>query len=134
MEGFFGVQSFQVRHVSFQGLGQAPAIHIVMEVRVEKPDGFHGIFRAHGFLPDARVAGGKETEQKRKGREGDPVSDWLHETINLCVEEDDVVLVTDEFRISRKILFQGLSDTSVDHDFLTFASFLFLDPKSWFDV
>jgi hypothetical protein len=61
-------------------------------------------------------------------------SDRLHETISLGVEENIVVLVTDEFRISRKILFQGLSDTSVDHDFLTFASFLFLDPKSWFDV
>ena len=60
--------------------------------------------------------------------------DWLHETIVLGVEEDEVILVTNDFRISCKILFQTIPDTGIDNNFLTFTSFLFLDPKSWFDV
>ena len=59
-------------------------------------------------------------------------SDWLHETLNLCIEEDKVVFITDKFRMSSKIFLQGLADTGVDHNFLTFAPFLFFDPKSFF--
>jgi hypothetical protein len=60
--------------------------------------------------------------------------DWLHETIELGVEEDEVVLVLINFRISCKILFEGFLDTVINHDFLTFAALLCFDPKSPLDV
>jgi hypothetical protein len=58
---------------------------------------------------------------------------WLHESIVLGVEENEVVLVSNDFRISYNILFQTIPDTGIDHNFLTFASFLLLDPKSLFN-
>jgi len=60
--------------------------------------------------------------------------DRFHETIILSIEEDEIVLVTDDFRISSKILFQGIPDTGVDHNFLSFSLLLFFDPKSSFDI
>jgi hypothetical protein len=59
--------------------------------------------------------------------------DWLYETTIFCIEEDEVILVTNDFRISCKILFQVISDTGIDHDILTFASLLLFDPKSLLD-
>jgi hypothetical protein len=55
--------------------------------------------------------------------------DRLYETIGLGIEKDEVVLVTDDFRISCKILFEGFIDTVIDHDFLAFTPFPFFDPK-----
>lgn len=50
--------------------------------------------------------------------------DWPSKTTAFLIVENEVVLITDDFRICRKLIFQGLSDTGVNHDFRTFASFL----------
>ena len=60
--------------------------------------------------------------------------DRFHETIVLSIEIDEVGWVTDDFRISCKILFQGIPDTGIDHDFLTSVPLLLFDPKSSSDL
>jgi hypothetical protein len=61
-------------------------------------------------------------------------SDRLHETIRFCIEEDEVVLVTDDLRISIKNLFHGLPEPGIGHNFPTFTLLLFFDTKSMLDV
>jgi hypothetical protein len=60
--------------------------------------------------------------------------DRLPEIVVLGIEEDEVDLVPNNLRISRKILFEGFLDTVINHDFLTFAALLFFDPKSPLDM
>ena len=60
--------------------------------------------------------------------------DRLQKTVVLSIEEDEVVLVTDNFRVCCNLLIQCILDTVINHDFLTFATLLFFDPKSPLDV
>jgi len=60
--------------------------------------------------------------------------DWFFEMIGFGTEKDEMRMITSDFRICCKILIKGIPDTGIDHDFLTFAPLLFLDPKSSFDI
>jgi hypothetical protein len=61
-------------------------------------------------------------------------SDWLHETVILGIEKDEMGMITSNFRIGSQILFEGFLDPGIDHDFLTFAPLLLLDPKLSLDM
>jgi len=56
--------------------------------------------------------------------------DGLGIGVHLGVEENEVLEVINNTRIRCQIFFKRFSDALIDHHFMSFFSFLFLDPEA----
>lgn len=63
-----------------------------------------------------------------------PAFDRMRIIVVFGIEENEVLLLLPDPRVSSQVFFQGFLDAIVDDHLLSFAPFLFLDPKALPDM